>query len=153
MANEDNIIFEIKLDRKSAKGLEEHTKILKKFIEQMKKTGMGGSGGSSGGKIDNAQQERLEKLRHSNVMNELEHDKHNKDTNREKYDLNRREVQAIKARDLQLAREVRVKDRMRAEETRHWNSIIERMVSGTMGTKAMGMGMMGVKGGIGASKG
>ncbi len=153
MANEDNIIFEIKLDRKSAKGLEEHTKILKKFIEQMKKTGMGGSGGSSGGKIDNAQQERLEKLRHSNVMNELEHDKHNKDTNREKYDLNRREVQAIKARDLQLAREVRVKDRMRAEETRHWNSIIERMVSGTMGTKAMGMGMMGVKGGIGAAKG
>ena len=46
MANEDNIIFEIKFEKKTAKGLEDHTKILKKFIEQMKKTGMGGSGGS-----------------------------------------------------------------------------------------------------------
>jgi hypothetical protein len=155
MANEDNIIFEIKLDRKSAKGLEDHTKILKKFIEQMKKTGMGGSGGSggSGGKIDYDRMERLEKLKTKNIQDELEREHNLKDINREKYDLNRREIQAIKTRDLQLAREVRVKDRMRAEETRHWNSIIERMVSGTMGTKAMGMGMMGVKGGIGAAKG
>ena len=31
MANEDNIIFEIKFEKKTAKGLEDHTKILKKF--------------------------------------------------------------------------------------------------------------------------
>jgi len=155
MANEDNIIFEIKFEKKTAKGLEDHTKILKKFIEQMKKTGMGGSGGSggSGGKIDYDRMERLEKLKTKNIQDELEREHNLKDINRERYDIARRELQAIKTRDLQLAREVRVKDRMRAEETRHWNSIIERMVSGTMGVKAMGLGMMGVKGGIGAAKG
>ena len=155
MANEDNIIFEIKFEKKTAKGLEDHTKILKKFIEQMKKTGMGGSGGSggSGGKIDYDRMERLEKLKTKNIQDELEREHNLKDINRERYDIARRELQAIKTRDLQLAREVRVKDRIRAEETRHWNSIIERMVSGTMGVKAMGLGMMGVKGGIGAAKG
>ena len=154
MTGEDNIILEIRFEKKTAKGLEDHTKILRKFIEEMKKTGFGGgSGGSGGGKVDYDRMERLEKLKTKNIHDELEREHNLKDINRERYDIARREVQAIKARDLQLAREVRVKDRMRSEETRHWNSIIERMVSGTMGTKAMGMGMMGLKGGIGIAKG
>ena len=153
MVNEDNIILEIKFEKKTAKGLEDHTKILKKFIEQMKKTGFGGGSGGSGGGMDYQQQLKLQRDQ-ENIQKRI--DDNFARQQRLTTDIRQttsKDQQNLKYRQTIIMQEKRVKERLMVEEKRHWNSIIERMVSGTMGTKAMGMGMMGIKGGIGAARG
>lgn len=147
MSNENNIVFEIRFDSKSAKILEDHTKILSRFTDELKKNGFK-SGGKGGSSKDLEQELKIENERTKNVRAELELEYDKKEENRKRYEIARLELNILKTKDLALAREKSFKGRLMVEEKRHWNSIMERMMSGTLGVKMMGMSAMGAKGGI-----
>jgi hypothetical protein len=140
MGESDNITFEMSFDSKTKALMEKYTKTTEQLTKIMQATG----------KTDATMELKAAELKHktemmktANVQEEnkaAESDRRNTHQLIEQGRLNRLD---IKYKKEFLLQETRQKNKMLLAEKRHFNEMMERMVSGGTATKLIGMGIMG----------
>ena len=150
MATTDNIIFEIKLDPKTKSILEKYSGVTEKLAKVMEKPDKH----DSDKELRAAEQrDETEKRRHVNILDENKQYEQERRATTQLIEQNRLSRMDLKLKNDFLMQEKRMHDKMRLEERRHFNEMIQRMTSGTLVGKMMGVGLMGGQAGAGGIKG
>lgn len=150
MATTDNIIFEIKLDPKTKSILEKYSGVTEKLAKVMEKPDKH----DSEKELKAAEKrDETEKRRHSNILEENKQYEQERRLTTQVIEQNRLNRMELKLKNDFLLQEKRMHDKMRLEERRHFNEMIQRMTSGTLVGKMMGVGLMGGQAGVSGARG
>jgi len=134
----DNINLEITLDDKVKKVLEKYTVATEKLTKIMEKPNKQ----DSDKELKAAEiRDKTEKDRTANVDAENQNYEAYRRITTQRIHENRKEAMNIKHKQMLLQQEKRMNDKMRLEEVRHFNEMMQRMVSGSWAGKAIGAGM------------
>ena len=150
MANEDNVNLNIVLDEKFKKVLEKFNDTTEKLTNVLEKPNKH----DSDKELQAAElRDKTEKFRTANVDRENENLEIYRRLTSQQLEAARLNRIEVKFKKDMLLQEKRMKDKMRLEETRHFNEMIQRMTSGTLVGKMMGVGLMGGSAGVSGVKG